>query len=196
MFVPFLFPGGVFLRLHFKCIWNGTFSNLQKAYGGGIMEEGLTSSSCRPPRLGGGRTIGEPTAPLETGPGRRGRAQRLCLAPGAEELGGFCFCRTHKSSQTLAPPYPSCPGNSSFVQTLSRAPVSAWKHSSLCPFPSDSKGSIPPYLSYLPSKLSFSTKLSAPTQGWNDTSPPPIIFTFPIVTPGALHLMIFVPHKL
>ena len=35
---------GVLLMLHFKCVWNGTFSNLWRACGGGITQEG----SCCP----------------------------------------------------------------------------------------------------------------------------------------------------
>lgn len=115
VFVPFLFPGGVLLILHFKCIWNGTFSNLQKAYGGGISKEGSYCPAWREAaadtRLRGRKNVRKSTAPVEKGPWGVGIGfGAMPSLLGLRSTTGACpFHRTHKSLHSLAIPTSSHP---------------------------------------------------------------------------------------
>lgn len=123
-FVVLLFPGGVLLILHFKCTWNGTFSNLQRAYGRGITEQGscfrLDKRQLQTPCLRGGRKMRRPTAPLEKGPGWKEEGLAALpppLGPRRTGVRGMSLPRTHKSfpslviATTQTCPTPSSPGN-------------------------------------------------------------------------------------
>lgn len=175
-FVALLFPGGVLLILHFKCIWNGTFSSLQRAYGRGITEDGSHCPAWRETAADSQAQRREEGEEAHGSFGERPkcsrkRVLRLCLLLwGQEELVLAC---PFPGLTSLFTAWPSPPPNLvplplllatslhlTFAQTFPCVYVSAWKHSlflSLLMSKSDS------YWSVISSLETFLTNPRTPT---------------------------------
>lgn len=160
-FVALLFPGGVLLILHFKCIWNGTFCSLQRACGRGIMEEGSHCPAWRETAADSQAQRREEGEETHGSFGERPKCHRkrvlwLCLLLwGQEELVlAFLFpgCTSLFTAWSSPPPNHvplSLLLHLTFAQTFSCVYVSAWKHSlflSLLMSKSDSYWSVISFL--------------------------------------------------